>query len=168
MVKTIKKRRKIHAVFFATGMLLTVLFAAVQKTEAAIACAVACVVSLIFLYRQNRLLYLARLISDNRILTVPSSIVISEGCDKTKEETVVSTFGMLLENKVYRWGCDGMYGIRLREIKIDKEYIRLTFGTDHKKQCVELLHGMRDRQRVIEITQKLWHETGVQAKVSNW
>lgn len=169
-MKVIEKGRNIYAGLSAVGILLTALFIAIQKPAAAVACAAACASSLIFLYRQTRLLYAARLIRDNRILTVPSSIAttVNRVGEKMMEETVVSTFGLLLGNRVYQWGCDGIRGVRLRKVRMDREHIWLTFGVDDEKLRVEMLHGMTDRQSVMEITQKIWHETGVQAEVSGW
>lgn len=80
----------------------------------------------------------------------------------------MSTFGLLLGNKVYHWGCDGIRGIRLRKVRMDREHIWLTFGVDEERLRVELLHGLTDRQSVMEITQKIWHETRVQAEVNDW
>ena len=84
---------------------------------------------------------------------------------KQEEEAVVSTFGLLLGNNVYRWGCEGVNSVQLREVQIDKEHIRLYFGIDIKILHVELLHGLTDRQSVMEIAQKIWNETGVQVSI---
>lgn len=169
-MKSIKKRRNMYAAIFVGAMSLTILFAVLQETEAAIASTVCIAVVLLFLYKQIRLLYVASVIVDSRILTVPSSIVTTEKRPNPKraEETIVSTFGLLLGNKVYRWGCEGVYGVRLQKVRIDKEHICLSFGDDGEMQRVELLHGLTDKQSVTEITQKLWHETGVQAEVNDW
>ena len=35
-----------------------------------------------------------------------------------------------------------MYGVRLREVQIDKEHICLSFGADGEMLRVELLHGL--------------------------
>jgi hypothetical protein len=169
-VKAIKNRRNLYAALSVAVIILTVLLLVTEKTEAAIACGGLTAVALILLYRQSRLLGAAMLIYDSRILTVPSSIVTSENQlnQKQAEETIVSTFGLLLGNKVYQWGCEGVYGVRLREVQIDKEHICLSFGADGEMLRVELLHGLTDRQRVMEITQKIWHETGVQAEICDW
>jgi len=169
-VKSIKNRRNIYAALSAAVILLTVLLLITQKTEAAITCGGLTAVALIMLYRQSRLLGAAMVIYDSRILTVPSSVVISENrSNQTQaEETVVSTFGLLLGNEVYQWGCEGVYGVRLREVRIDKEHICLSFGADGEMLRVKLLHGLTDRQSVMEITQKIWHETRVQAEISDW
>ncbi len=169
-MKSIKNRRNIYAALSAAVILLTVLLLITQKTEAAITCGGLTAVALIMLYRQSRLLGAAMVIYDSRILTVPSSVVISENRpNQTQaEETVVSTFGLLLGNEVYQWGCEGVYGVRLREVRIDKEHICLSFGADGEMLRVKLLHGLTDRQSVMEITQKIWHETRVQAEISGW
>lgn len=114
-MKKIKNRRNLYAALSVTVMLLTVLLLITQKTEVAIICAGLTAAALFLLYRQSRLLRAAIVIYDSRILTVPSSIVTLENQPEQKqaEETIVSTFGLLLGNKVYQWGCEGVYGVRL-------------------------------------------------------
>jgi hypothetical protein len=117
-VKAIKDRRNLYAALSVAAMLLTVLLLIKQKMEAAIACGGLTAVALMLLYRQSRLMGAAMLICDSKILTVPSFVVIFGEPDKGEtqaEETIVSTFGLLLGNKVYRWGCEGVYGVRLTE-----------------------------------------------------
>ena len=169
-MKAIKNRRNLYAALSVAVILLTGLFLITQKMEAAIACGALTAVALILLYRQSRLLISAIVIYDSRILTVPSYVVTSENQPERRqtEETIVSTFGLLLGNKVYRWGCDGVYGVRLREVQIDKEHICLSFGADGEMLRVELLHGLTDRQNVMEITEKIWHETRVRAEIGDW
>ena len=169
-MKAIKDKRNIYVVISVTTILLTVLFIVIQKLAVVIACGGVSAVVLLLLYRQSRLLNAAMVICDSRILTVPSSIVTSENQpeQKQEEETVVSTFGLLLGNKVYQWGCEGVYGVRLREVQIDKEHICLSFGADGEMLRVRLLHGLTDGQSVTEIAQKIWHETGVRAEISDW
>ena len=124
----------------------------------------------IFLIRQSRYLYDARLIYDNRILTIPSAINTIFYCENERilEETIISTFGILIGSKIYKWGCDGVEGSRLSNIEIGREWIKLTFGTGKEAICIELLHGITDKWIAMEITQKLWHETGVVANISSW
>lgn len=169
-VKAIKEERNIYAALAVVSTLLTVLFIAIGKPEAAIACGVGSAAALVFLYRQSRLLYAAKLICDNRILTVPSSISTQEGHDSEKmmEETVVSTFGLLLGKRVYQWGCDGRHGVRLQTIQFDRARIRLTFGEPNKTLSVELPHGLTDAQAVSSVKHQLWHETGVEAAICGW
>lgn len=169
-MKAIKDRRNIYVVISVTAILLTVLFIVIQKPAMVIACGSVSTVVLLLLYRQSRLLNAAMVIYDSRILTVPSCVVTSETRPKQTqaEETIVSTFGLLLGNHVYQWGCEGVYGVRLREVQISKEHICLSFGDDDKMLRVELLHGLCDRKSVMEIAQKIWRETRVRAEIRNW
>lgn len=169
-MKAIKDRRNIYVTLSVASIFLTVLFIVMQKLEVAIACGGVIAVGLILLYRQSRLLNAAMVICDSRILTVPSSVVTLENRPNQKqaEETIVSTFGLLLGSRVYQWGCEGVYGVRLREVRINKEHICLSFGDDGKMLCVELLHGLSDSQSIMEITRKIWHETRVQAEIRDW
>jgi hypothetical protein len=68
-------------------------------------------------------------------------IVSTEGSlsQADTEETVVSTFGMLIGSRIYRWGLDGVPGARLRAVQIDQERMILTFGdkgSDHAGRVV--------------------------------
>lgn len=169
-MKAIKDRRNIYVTVSVVNILLTVLFIVMQKPVVAIACGGVIAVGLILLYRQSRLLNAAMVICDSRILTVPSSVVTLENIPNQQqaEETIVSTFGLLLGNRVYQWGCEGVYGVRLRKVRIDKEHICLSFGDDGKMLCVELLHGLSDRQSIMEIVETIWYEIGVRAVISDW
>lgn len=169
-MKAIRKWRDISAVLFVVCILFTALFAATQTLELAIVFCIADVAIFIFLYSRNQLFQDATLICNNQILCVPSAVITAENCtDKIMlNETVVSTFGLLIGSKVYKWGCGGISGSRLKQIKLDKERIWLTFGTDDETRCIELLHGMTNKQSIVEITQKLRHETGVTAKIIDW
>jgi hypothetical protein len=44
----------------------------------------------------------------------------------------------------------------------------LTFGDATQTMRVELLHGMTQKQAVINSAQKLLHETGVRAEIIGW
>lgn len=166
-MKAIKYRRNLYAALSLAVMLLTVLLILTQKIEAAIACGGLTAAALILMYRQGRLLDAAMVIYDSRILTVPFSVVtyVNRPNQIQAEEIIVSTFGLLLGNKAYRWGCEGVNGVRLREVLIDKSHICLSFGADGEMLHVRLLHGLADRQSVIETAQKIWHETGVRAEI---
>ena len=169
-MKAIEDRRNIYAAISVTVILLTVLFMVMHKMEVVIACGGATAAALFLLYRQSRLLNMARVIYDSRILTVPFSVVTTEkmSSQKLMEETIVSTFGLMLGSYIYQWGCDGIYGVRLREVHIDKEHICLTFGDEGEMLRVELLHGLSDRKSIVEITQKIWYETRVRAEIRDW
>ena len=138
--------------------------------EAAFAFGAISVASLLFLVRQSRLLYDATLIWDNRILVVPSALISMAGGQgkNDTEVTVVSTFGILIGSKIYRWGLDGVHGVRLNAARIDKERMYLIFGDADQTMRVELLHGMTEQQAVLDVAQKLLYETGVTVSIIGW
>lgn len=169
-MKLIRKRRNGYALLLAASICLTVWLGKAFMLEAVFAFGAISLISLLLLVRQNRLLYAARLICDNPILAVPSALISMPGrqMKKDTEETVVSTFGILIGSKIYRWGLDGVHGVRLSAVQIDKERMYLTFGDASKTMRVELLHGMTQKQAVLDAAQKLWHETGVRAEITGW
>ncbi|MGI5879551.1 MAG: hypothetical protein ACOX6L_03000 [Syntrophomonadaceae bacterium] len=169
-MKLIRKRRNGYALLFAASICLTVWLGVTFMAEAAFAFGAISVASLLFLVRQSRLLYDATLIWDNRILVVPSALISMAGGQgkNDTDETVVSTFGMLIGSKIYRWGLHGVHGVRLNAVEIDKGRMVLTFGDAAKTMRVELLHGMTEQQAVLDVAQKLLHETGVTASIIGW
>ncbi|MGI6362520.1 MAG: hypothetical protein ACOX21_01835 [Bacillota bacterium] len=58
--------------------------------------------------------------------------------------------------------------MRLSAVQIDKERMYLTFGDAAQTMRVELLHGMTQKQAVLDAAQKLLHETGVTADITGW
>lgn len=110
------------------------------------------------------------LIWDNRIIAVPFAHVSipSRQIKKDVEGTVVSTFGILVGSKIYRWGLDGIHGVRLHAAQIFNERMYLTFGDAAETMRLELLHGMTQKQAVTEAAQKLLHETGVTVDITGW
>ena len=169
-MKSIRKRRNGYALLFAANICLAVWLGMAFMLEAVFVFGAISLISLLLLVRQSRLLYDATLIWDNRILAVPSALISMPGrqMKKDTEETVVSTFGILIGSEIYRWGLDGVHGARLNAVQIDKERMCLTFGDAAQTMRVDLLHGMLHKQTVVEAAQKLWHETGVRAEISDW
>lgn len=169
-MKLIRKRRNGYVLLFTASISLAVWLGVTFMLEVVFAFGAISLISLLLLVRQSRLLYDATLIWDNRILAVRSALISMPGrqMKKDTEETVVSTFGILMGSEIYRWGLDGVHGVRLHTAQIDKERMYLTFGDAAQTMRVELLHGMLHKQTVVEAAQKLWHETGVQAEISDW
>ena len=169
-MKSIRKRRNGYALLFVAGICLAVWLGMAFMLEAVFVFGAISLIFLLLLVRQGRRLYDATLIWDNRILAVPSAVISMPGhqMKKDTEETVVSTFGILIGSEIYRWGLDGVHGVRLSAVQIDKARMYLTFGNKDQTMRVELLHGMLHKQTVVEAAQKLWHETGVRAEISDW
>ena len=169
-MKLIRKRRNRYALLFAASICLAVWLGMAFMLEAVFALGAISLISLLLLVRQSRLLYDATLIWDNRILAVPSALISTEGSlrQADTEETVVSTFGMLIGRRIYRWGLDGIHGVRLSAVQIDKERMYLIFGDKDQTMRVDLLHGMTQKQAVLDAAQKLLRETGVTADITGW
>jgi hypothetical protein len=169
-MESIRKRRNGYALLFTASIGLAVWLGATFMLEAVFVFGAISLISLLLLVRQSRLLYDATLIWDNRILAVPSALISTEGSlrQADTEETVVSTFGILIGSEIYRWGLDGVHGVRLHTAHIDQERMYLTFGDAAQTMQVELLHGMTQKQAVLDAAQTLLRETGVTADITGW
>jgi len=169
-MKTRQIKRNGYSLLFVMSCLLTVWFAVKLIAEAIVIFAVLNVILLVFLIRENYLLFYANLIWDNRILAVPSATISTSFSNEKKEveEIIVSTFGILIGNKIYKWGLNGVHGVRLKAIEIDRKWIFLSFGDDDENMQVKLLHGMADIEEVEGIQEKFWNETGVKSVVMDW
>ena len=161
---------KIYGALFIISVFSTVWFLGRFVIETTIVFGCANIVLLILLIKQKKLLKDAELIWVNPILTVPLAVISTENGQERSvaEQTVLSGFGILLGNKIYKWGTDGINGVRLSSVVIEKAHMQLTFGDGTKTVRVRLLHGMVDEQEVFEVKERLWRETGVTAKVSGW
>ena len=171
-MRLIRKRRNGYALLFAASicLCLAVWLGVTSILEVVFAFGAISLIFFLLLLRQSRLLYDATLIWDNRILAVPSALISMPGrqMKKDTEETVVSTFGILIGSEIYRWGLDGVHGVRLHTAHIDQERLYLTFGDAAQTMRVDLLHGTTQKQAVMDAAQKLWHETGVMADITGW
>lgn len=169
-MEAIRKWHKIYIMLLIISVFSTVLFFRNSMLEMAIVFGCANIVLLILLIKQNQLLKDAELIWDNCILAVPSAVISTENGKEgsVAEQTVVSVFGILMGNKIYKWGSDGVHGVRLSAVVIEKAHIRLIFDDATKTMVVRLLHGMVDEQEVFVVKERLWRETGVTAKVNGW
>jgi len=74
-MKSIRKRRNGYVLLFAASICLAVWLGATFMLEAVFAFGAICLISLLLLLRQSRLLCDATLIWDNRILAVPSALI---------------------------------------------------------------------------------------------
>ena len=75
---------------------------------------------------------------------------------------------MIVNGKIYCWGLNGIDGVRLHNVRIDREIMYLTFGDENKTMQVELLHGMTQQQAVEDTAKKLQFETGVTVIINGW
>ena len=117
-----------------------------------------------FLHRQLQRLKMAGLITENAVLCIPAGTVLSSEDDANfpgsnqAVTVIVSIFGILAGNKVYKYNCDG---IRLLAITIDNEYICFTYGTQKKQSDLKLLHGLSRQDDIEAVAEKFRYETGI-------
>lgn len=166
-MKTIRRKRNCYALLLPASVFAVLWFALRHLPVAALCSGAAGMILLILFIRQNRRLYRAELIRDNPILTMTPAIVSRPGDGQKQygEETVVSTFGVMVGGKIYAWGYDG---VRLDSIEISREKLYLRFGKADEILYMELLHGLTGLREVKEVIQKLLYETGVKAELSGW
>ncbi|MEA5059081.1 hypothetical protein SDC9_192039 [bioreactor metagenome] len=156
-MKAIKTRRDKLICLFMAGIFVAAWFALVNEAKVAFGIGLTSMVLLPWLLLENRRLRAARLIWENRILTVAG--------EKGATETVVSTFGALVGSRVYKWGWGG---VALLTVELDKERICLAYGEGEKISRLELAHGISNIQLAMEVKQKFWYETGVSAVLHGW
>lgn len=154
-MEKIKKWRSIFALIFTSSIILMICFIINRTLKIAIVFGVISSIALAALIKVNNLFYYAKLIYDNQILSIPS------------EKAIISTFGLLLGSKVYKWGSDGIKGSRLTNVELDEKHIYLAFGRKGHSLELKLLHGITDPHMAKVLIQKLWYETGVQAQISH-
>lgn len=109
----------------------------------------------------------ARLICENPILNVGIASV-SKGGNGAAESTVsvvVSGFGILLDDKPYKFGHSG---VLLKNVTIDRDSIALSFGQDENSYSVSLLHGITELNEIKNLTERLKYETGVITTINEW
>ncbi|MDD4680233.1 MAG: hypothetical protein PHP79_05000 [Clostridia bacterium] len=169
-MKSIRKRRNGYALLFAASICLAVWLGMTFFLEAVFALGAISLIFLLLSARESRRLYDVTLIWENRIISVPSALISLPGChtQTDTEVVIVSTFGILTGSQIYRWGLDGLHGVRLRSARIDQERMYLSFGSEAQTKQVEFLHGMTQKQAVLDAAQKLFYETGVTADITGW
>ena len=101
----------------------------------------------VYFYRQLQRLRTARLITESSILSIPAVTVWSSSDSSSLSNSdksilvIVSCFGILFDNEVCKFNCDG---IRLLSVMINREAMFLTFGTEKKQHVVQKTWGFNN------------------------
>jgi len=110
----------------------------------------------------------ARLIVENTILLIQPAVLQErdggyEDEDNLRETfgMVVSVFGILLGNKIIKWGQDGGRDGWLRAVEIGLNYISIDYGTREETQNIRLLYSRPDGETLTGIMEKFRRDTGV-------
>jgi hypothetical protein len=125
----------------------------------------------VYFYRWLQKVKSAELITENVLLSIPAGKVWRSD-DKAAffksnkvEPVILSGFGVLAGENVYKFNCDG---IRLLSMKIDPETIFLTYGTPKKQDHIMLRHGLIKKEDIQDIADKIHYETGIVPEVQDW
>ena len=165
-LRSIRRRYKCYGLLLALSIFFTVWFDPRQIGGASIVWSILIVLLVGLFIRQSQMLQTAKLIWDNRILVVSAaSMDRGSGTAQAMDETVLSTFGLLSAGHIYEWGRRGLWGIRLEAMEVDRKKMRLSFGNKRHAMRLEFQHGINTKQNVLEVTEKLWRETGVKATI---
>lgn len=113
----------------------------------------------------NQRLTAARLIVENQILHIQPAVLRERDSTKESEaescETVemfVSCFGILLGSKVIKFNQEG---IRLKAVKIGRDYLSLDYGRDTDIRSIRLIYSRPDSDVLEAIIEKFHYETGI-------
>jgi len=164
-LRSIRRRYTFCALLLALSIFCTVWFDP-RQMDFSIAWSLVIVFLVGFFVRQSQMFQTAKLIWDNRILVI--SRTFSDKRSRTTQEVdemVLSTFGMLSSGQLYEWGRRGLWGVRLKTMDLDPKKMRLSFGNESQAMWLEFEHGIESKQKILEVVQKLWRETGVEATI---
>lgn len=153
--------RNLCALLFILCALLTVPAISGSLPALALLPAGAALLALYFLFRLQTRLQQIRLIRENAILSVSP-------VDPAAEPFIVSTFGLLTEGQVHRWGSRDSGCPRLISVEVDRTRVRFTCGSGDLTHWMEMDHGLTSRQQIQDFRDRLRHETGISAIIRDW
>lgn len=162
-MQQIKIKAILLGAVFAAGAAACCYLVIMQYYMWALGPAVLALLAAVYFYRQMQRLKVAKLIQDNVVLTIPAAKVLSSKDiasspeEAGKKQVIVSIFGVLAGDKVYKFNCEG---IRLFSMKIDKEFIFFTYGSREKQRYLRLTHGLSREEDLQRITEIFRYNTG--------
>ncbi len=176
-MKAIKRKNFVLAALtcfgILTGVMLLVFGGGASEIRAQIALASVMIASAVaagFWLREFGKLKIARLIAENPILHIRTSVIsdlsaeAEQRSDTESTEVIVSYFGILLGEKVIKFNQDG---IRIRAAEIGGDFISFTYGTEKRTQNIRLLRPAIDPEELDKISEKFRYETGIMPILSS-
>lgn len=160
-MRFIGRRYMCYGLLLALSVFFTVWLDPRQYAGASILWSFLIVLLMGLFIRQSQIVQGAKLIWDNRILVIS----VRTGTAQVVDEVVLSTFGLLSAGYIYDWGRRGLWGIRLKAIEVDRKKMCLCFGNKRHAIRIEFRHGIDTKENILEVTDKLWRETGVKATI---
>lgn len=114
--------------------------------------------------KELRNLKKARLISENRIVSIPTAAIGEKGgggAGYNRTETVcaiVSNFGVLLGSRVYEFNQGGA---QLKGVEVGTDHIALTYGTESRAVNIRLFGETFSEEEQEKIAERFRYETGI-------
>lgn len=166
-MKVIKRRLWLSVCTAIGAVLLLACLVALHETPSAIVAGTLAAVSLVFIVCNSRKLSSARLITENRMIDIcPATVCMAgtgEGATRQAVECVLSPFGLLVENKIYKFGRDG---VRLHSVDIGDRHITVCFSNEDRRWTARLLYGPLDKEDLAQLAKKMEYETGITPSLS--
>ena len=114
--------------------------------------------------REYKRLKIAQLIVENQILYIQSAVINDCTYDIAESEVIggievfISNFGILLDSNIIKFNQGD---VRLKAVKIGRDFISLAYGTDKRMQITRLLSTPIGERELADIVEKFRYETGV-------
>ena len=161
-LRSIRRRYTCYGLLLALSILCTVWLDSRQIGSSILWSLV--IVFLVGLFiRQSQKLQTAKLIWDNRILVIPGAFLTKCSNQCSGRGGVVNFW--YTDWAIYEWGRRGLWGTRLQTMDVDQKKMRLSFGNERQTMWFEFEHGIETKQKILEVVQTLWRETGVEATI---
>lgn len=118
---------------------------------------------LILFFKNLKLQADVNLILDNAIFQ--KSLLRTQGGQGEKKQMlhqiVFSTFGLLLGDRVYKWGKSGKSYNKLKCVAIDDAFIKIQFTQGGEDLEMEIFHGFKDPKKIEQLSHQVFQETGI-------
>ncbi len=170
MYKLLRRSRYyLIALFFCVASFSAVIIIRPPKMQLYINIVLALGIAVFLLYLKiKQSVKAARLIIENQILHIEPAVIQQHTGEKIflrpedSVEVFVSCFGILLDTKIIKFN---QQGIRLERVELDRDFIRLTYGTKQKVQSTKLLHRNISDAALAEISRRFLYETGITSTI---
>ncbi|MDL2236493.1 hypothetical protein LJC56_01470 [Christensenellaceae bacterium OttesenSCG-928-K19] len=108
-----------------------------------------------------------KLVVENEIIGIsPAELSVKKnGGNIPLEKVIVSTFGVLVDSRVFLWGVKQT---KLKEAVFSRETLSLRIATDRDEYHIKLLHGISDPAAISIIAEEIRYETGVTPTIEEW
>jgi len=159
------------AIFCAAGIVASFVFRFFGWTYCVCFSLMGGTLAFAFFYSTHKKMNVMAIIVDNTIIHIKPAVISGQTVEAKEEEEKlrenfgvrISTFGILLGNKIIKWGGGDE---RLKAAEIGKDYISIDYGTRENTQNIRLLYSRPGEDELAEIIEKFRHETGIVPEIA--